>query len=779
MAQANRQGWQIRVRGLVQGVGFRPKVWKLATDSGLTGEVLNDAEGVLIRLACSRDAVDQFIIELGQQAPVLSRIDAMEITALTDELNVDGFTIVPSQPGLARTSIVPDAATCSDCLADIKDPENRRFNYAFTNCTNCGPRLSIIRGIPYDRANTSMSDFVMCAACQREYRDPSDRRFHAQPNACPDCGPQLALVDGAGQRQMGDAVSGAATALKAGKIVAIKGIGGFQLACDATNAAAVALLRNRKRRVAKPFAIMARDLRQITQYVELSEAAQTILNSPEAPIVLAPLRRDRAELAAGIAPQQNRLGFMLPNSPLHHLLLAQVPGPLVMTSGNPSGEPQVTGNAEALSRLAGLADLWLQHDRDIVNRLDDSVVQIVGGQTQILRRARGYAPAPLQLHPGFSDAPPVLATGADIKNTFCLLKDGQAIVSQHLGDMQSDRTHRDFRRNLTLFSQTHDFVPATVAIDMHPGYFATELGREQAANHNAELLEVQHHHAHVAAVLAEHGFGPDTAPVLAIVLDGLGWGADGTIWGGEILQANFHSFRRLSHFPAIALAGGEKANQQPWRNTLAHLQMVFGADPVSEINAQYGALPVVEKLRQKPCVQILQMIDRGLNCPLASSAGRLFDAVAGALDLCFDQISFEGQAALKLQNLAEQAASETGEYTVETTSVLRWNGLWHGILSDMKTGQTPSCIAAKFHNTLIAVLSKIALEQSVTQPTQTVVLAGGVFQNALLLEGVRTRLTNAGITVLTPQKFPANDGAIALGQATIAAARVQDNLGKY
>ncbi len=771
MAGGDTELWQMRVRGLVQGVGFRPTVWRLAVDAGLSGDVLNDAEGVLIRLSCSRDRLDRFAKDLRANMPPLARIDGIEIARDAGRLETKGFAIAASAKGVARTGILPDAATCRDCLDDITDPRNRRFRYAFTNCTNCGPRVSITRAIPYDRQNTAMAAFRMCVLCQKEYDDPANRRFHAQPNACPDCGPQLALVDRAGKPVAGDPIELAAGALMSGKILAIKGLGGFQLACDATSTAVVDILRSRKRRVAKPFALMARDLDQVACFVRLPAAAKAALTSAEAPIVLAERRGNAPPLAAGIAPGQNRLGFMLPNTPLHHLLLDQVGGPLVMTSGNLSNEPQVIDNDTALSRLGAIADLWLRHDRDIVNRLDDSVVQIMDGETRSLRRARGFAPAPLPLHPGFARAQPVLACGADLKNTFCLLKDGMSVVSQHMGDMENTRSHRDFRENLGLYSETHDFTPATVAVDAHPGYFSARIGAKLAALHDAQLIEVQHHHAHVAATLAEHGHGPDTQPVLGVVLDGSGYGADGTIWGGEFLLADFRDYRRLAHFAPLALAGGEQATQQPWRNTFAHLLAVYGPDPLAKIERQYGALPILKDLRAKPTAMLAQMIEAKLNAPLASSAGRLFDAVAAALGICFDQIDFEGQAAMHLQSMAEQHPKETGAYPVKTGPILEWHGLWHGLLADIAAAVPAPVIAARFHNSLCnAVLGQVHALSELHQYS-AVVLTGGVFQNRLLLTRIKDGLIAQGFEVLTPRRFPANDGGISLGQATVTAAR--------
>ncbi len=473
-------GWQLQVRGLVQGVGFRPWIWRLANEAGLTGEVLNDAGGVVIRLFCARSRLDAFLADMRREVPPLARIDAIDVTALVDAAP-SGFTITASQSGAVRTGITPDAATCADCRAEIFDPCNRRFGYAFTNCTNCGPRLTITQAIPYDRANTTMSAFPMCPACQREYDDPGDRRFHAQANACPDCGPRLSLVDCTGAEVDGDPIATTARLLTEGRIVAIKGLGGFQLAVDAGNDQAVATLRDRKRRPAKPLALMVRDTEMAGRYVTLQEAALEALLGAHSPIVLARVHAT-SELSAGIAPGQNRLGVMLPNTPLHHLLMQALARPIVLTSGNLSQEPQATDNNEALTRLTDIADFWLLHDRAIANRMDDSVVQVVDGTTHMLRRARGFAPCPLALHAGFAKAAPVLAMGGDMKNTFCLLKHGQAIVSQHMGDMEPPETQRDFHANLAMYQQVYDFSPGHIAVDMHPGYFSTRIGRDVAAH---------------------------------------------------------------------------------------------------------------------------------------------------------------------------------------------------------------------------------------------------------------------------------------------------------
>lgn len=767
--------WQIRVRGLVQGVGFRPFVWRLAKAAGLRGEVWNDAQGVIIRLAGRPRQLAAFKAQLQKNTPPLARIDALEVTALEAPPDWPDFSIAASLTGQISTGITPDAATCADCLADINTSENRRFGYAFTNCTNCGPRLSITRAIPYDRANTSMAAFRMCAACQAEYDDPADRRFHAQPNACADCGPQLWVVDKQGRKLAGAAISIIGQALKAGRIVAIKGLGGFQLAVDAGNELAVAMLRSRKHRPAKPLACMARDLAMVACHARLDKTAEQVLASPQAPIVLLPV--SGAPLAGGVAPRQSRLGFMLPNTPLHHLLMQQLDRPVVLTSGNLTDEPQVTGNDIALEKLTGIADLWLLHDRDIINRMDDSVVQITGGGVQILRRARGYAPAPLRLHKGFAAAPPVLAIGADLKNTFCLLKGGQAIVSQHMGDMENPETQRDFIANLALYRRIYQFAPAHIATDLHPGYFSTRLGQGIAAQAGFEASGVQHHHAHIAAVLAEHGHGPDTKPVLGVVLDGAGYGMDGHIWGGEFLLANFQGFKRLAHFNPVPLLGGEKASRQPWRNALAHLLVAFGPEALADLAGRFGPLEVFSRLAEKPSDLLTQMFTQELNAPLASSAGRLFDAVAALLGLSFDQTEFEGEAAMQLQSLAEACPQEQGEYPVIAANTITWQPLFAGILGDLQAGIAPEIIARRFHNTLAAVISRMVQKMSAQYDVDMVVLTGGVFQNSLLASATRQRIMASGHAVLCPSGFPANDGGVSLGQASIRAAGLSGKWG--
>lgn len=744
-------GVSIRVVGLVQGVGFRPFVWRLAHALDLSGEVWNDAAGVGIEAWGDAAALARFQERLRAETPPLARIDTLDATPL-DGPAPSGFSIRPSREGVRSAGIVPDAATCPACQAEIADPQDRRFRYAFTNCTHCGPRLSIVTAIPYDRANTSMRAFTMCAACAAEYRDPSDRRFHAQPNACPVCGPRLWVEDASGPIAAPDPVLTVAAPLRRGEIVAVKGIGGFHLACDAQDAAAVAELRRRKHRDAKPFALMAREA-DIPQIAELSSHARALLRQPAAPIVLLPARP--GALPEAIAPGQDRIGVMLPYTPLHHLLLEAAGVPLVMTSGNRADEPQVIDNAAAKRALAGIADLWLMHDRTIVNRLDDSVVVADPAAPAVLRRARGFAPAPLPLGDGFAALPPVLAMGGDLKSTFCLAAGGQAIVSHHIGDLAEARTHDDYRTAIRLYREIYGFEPAVVAVDLHDGYHATRWGEALAAESGATLVRVQHHHAHLAACLAEHGAAAEAAPAWGWILDGLGMGADGHLWGGELLHADFTRFTRHAHVPLVAMPGGDAASRQPWRNLVAQLWTAFGPD------WRRQAAQVRTHLPSEPETRVIErMIETGTNAPLAASTGRLFDAVAAALGLSQRVLSFEGEAAMRLEAVARPAIEATGPYPVAGLDLAT---LWRSILADLAAGAAPGVIAARFHHTLAAMLA------DATPAVDRVVLSGGVLQNRVLARLLRARFAARGIATLEPRLFPANDGGLALGQAAIAA----------
>lgn len=790
-------GEAIRVRGLVQGVGFRPAVWHIARECGLTGEVLNDGDGVLIRAFAPTTALDTFAARLLAEAPPLARIDSLERTPLVLDVGEEqptDFCITKSAATPANTGIVPDAAICPACLAEVMDRANRRYRYPFTNCTHCGPRLSIIRALPYDRPQTSMAAFPMCPDCQAEYDTPADRRFHAQPNACPECGPHVWLEDANGfPVPLGpapDAIARAAELIAGGAIVAVKGVGGFHLACDAGNAEAVRQLRVRKHRDHKPLALMARDTSMVRRYVSVDDAEAALLEHRAAPIVLlrhmqsASQREALAdELAPDIAPGQNTLGFMLPYTPLHHLLMRALSRPIVLTSGNLSEEPQCTANGDARARLAGIADFWLLHDRDIVNRLDDSVARVAWGGLRIIRRARGFAPEPLRLPTGFEDAPPVLAMGGALKTAFCLLRSGEAVLSQHIGDLDNPATLADYRAMLGLYRQLYAFTPQAVAVDLHPDYPSTTEG-ERLANEAGGLpvIRTQHHHAHIAACMAECGVSPDTNAVLGVALDGLGLGDDGTIWGGEFLAATYADYRRLAHFAPVPMLGGDAATREPWRNAYAHIARALGWEAAAD---EFSRVPFIEFMRGKQLGILDTMMRQGLNAPEASSAGRLFDAVAAVIGISRERVSYEGQAAIELEALATTAmamdSADATPYSFSEESapkgsplILGFAQMWRAVLADIAEGAAPALIAARFHKGLAAAVAQLATRLATQEQLETVVLTGGAFQNRLMLEGVASALDSAGLRVLTPQSIPTNDGGLALGQAVIAAARLSE-----
>lgn len=775
-------GERIRIRGLVQGVGFRPMVWRVARAAGVRGQVINDGEGVLVSAWGGQDELDQLCAQIVKQCPPLARIDSMEREVMDAAApEKAAFEIQASQATAIHTGIVADAATCPECRAEVFDPDDRRSRYPFTNCTHCGPRLSIVRGIPYDRANTSMAAFRQCPKCQAEYDDPANRRFHAQPNACPECGPRAWLEDASGREQAPsdhgtqDAIALAVALLAQGHIVAIKGIGGFHLACDAADPDAVATLRRRKRRDDKPFALMAAGIPDIERFVRLGDQERELLASTAAPVVLAERRDDGPALAAQLAPNQGMLGFMLPYSPLHHVLLDDWqrtrPGyPLVMTSGNRSDEPQCTDNRDAGRRLHEIADYWLLHDREIVNRVDDSVVRVDAGRERLIRRARGYAPTPFTLPTGFEQAPALLALGAELKNTFCLIRDGQAIVSQHIGDLEDARTSDAWERGLALYRKLYQHQPQALVVDLHPDYRCTRFGHDWAGRDGIELHAVQHHHAHIASVMADSGRPREAGPVLGVALDGLGMGSDGTLWGGEFLRADYQGFERLAHLPPVPLPGGTRALLEPWRNTWAHLCTQIGWEQVCR---RWPSLELTHWLQTRPLQTFEQMLHRGLNSPLSSSCGRLFDAVAAALGLRRERISYEGQAAIELEQLARRAGDEPLGYPlVMQDRVIQVAPMWSALLDDLAAGVDKARIAARFHNGLAAAICDCAGQLCTEQSLDTVALSGGVFQNRTLFAAVQQGLEDRQLRVLSHSRVPSNDGGIALGQALIGAARM-------
>ncbi len=778
----------IRIRGIVQGVGFRPMVWRLAREQQLTGCVYNDGQGILIRVQGTIPSIERFIKRLQQDCPPLAQIEQIARKVTTPLPDCTDFVIGNSRSSMVKTHIPPDAATCPACLRDIHDPTNRRYQYPFTNCTHCGPRLSIIRGIPYDRVQTSMAAFPLCQLCAAEYADPADRRFHAQPNACPQCGPEVWFVENRVENKIlrHQAITAAANALKAGKIVAIKGIGGVHLAVDASNENAVMALRQRKQRPHKPLALMAKDWQQVSAYCQLTSADKQQLTATAAPIVLLPRHVD-CSLSRQLAPGQQQLGFMLPYSPLHHLLMQQLEQPIVLTSGNLSSEPQCIDNAETLQRLTGIADAFLLHNREIVNRLDDSVSRPMAGAHRLLRRARGYAPAAFSMPTSFSAAPDILAMGSELKNTFCLGKGAEVVVSQHMGDLENFATYEDYHWNLQLYQQLYQHQPEYIVVDKHPEYLSTKLGKELAVAQQIPLLEVGHHHAHIATCLAENQQPAAAAPVLGIVLDGLGMGDDGMLWGGELLLADYRHAKRLAHLQPIPLLGGSKAMREPWRNTYANLRY-YGL--WNDIQQQYPNLPIVHYLQQQPLTTLDSLLDQGLQCTPAASCGRLFDAVAAAIGICTDQISFEGQAAMELEALVDEVALTSGEiepyyFSItheEHTSndycspsplvrLINTAPMWQALFADLAAEKSPALIATCFHLGLAECLIRLTHQLIREHNVKQVALSGGVFQNKVLFEAVLQGLQNHA-NVLTHRQLPANDGGLALGQWAIAAATV-------
>jgi hydrogenase maturation protein HypF len=764
----------LRVRGVVQGVGFRPTVWRIANDLGLTGNVSNDGKGVLINLYCNAETLKHLKQSLLDECPPLARIDSIDEILNTDEITQNDFQIIDSTQTEIATGIIADAATCNDCLHELNDANDHRYRYPFLNCTHCGPRFSIIRQLPYDRANTSMSGFSLCDNCSDEYNSPTDRRFHAQPTACVKCGPAIFLCDNNGNAvTANEPIAEAAKQLKLGAIIAIKGIGGIHLACDASNQAAIAHLRQQKNRPHKPLALMAKNIEQVRRYCKVSEVEQEALSSAAAPIVILDTL-NITSLPENIAPEQKQWGFMLPYSPLHHLLMAELNAPIVLTSGNLTDEPQCTDNDDALNRLNDIAELFLLHNRPIENRIDDSVVREMGGQLQVLRRARGYAPGHITLPAGFDNHPPLLAFGGELKSTFCLLKNGHAILSQHMGDLEDARTFDDYRKNLSLYLELYAHDAEVLAVDNHPEYLSTKLGIDWAEKKNLPLIEVQHHHAHIAACMLDNNIDLDEGPVIGVAFDGLGYGDDGTLWGGEFLLADYQQYKRLAHLKPVALPGAAQAMREPWRNTWAQLCTNIGWDTFTH---DYSSLPLNKFLQQQPVKTLQKMLNKNINSPLSSSAGRLFDAIAAATGLAPTQCSYEGQAAMALEAcIKQQDLPHVSPYPFELykygeTYEIDATPMWQKLLDNLKAKTTASIIAARFHRglaqSIIDTASLLASENNINR----VALSGGVFQNCTLFKLVVNGLKQKNIQVLTHHQIPANDGGIALGQAVIAAAR--------
>ncbi len=768
-------GERIRIRGTVQGVGFRPAVARVARRLGLRGYVRNDADGVEIGLVGPADETSAFLDAFMSELPPLARVDEVHRTPAADLGVFDGFSIVASEGGAPRTDVPPDAAMCDACWDEVRAPGGRRSGYPFTTCTHCGPRFSIATRIPFDRDATTMVRFPLCEACAVEYSDDGDRRFHAQAVACPVCGPRLWVESPSGLTVPdGDPIRAVAQLLAQGHVVAVKGLGGFHLCVDATNPDAVARLRARKRRPAKPFALMAVGLEAIERYVHVAPAERVALESAEAPIVLLE-RRDVDDGRVGVAPGQTTLGFMLPYTPLHKLLMEELPFVIVCTSGNRSEEPQCIDDDAAREQLSAIADAFLFHDRPIRNRVDDSVVRFTAGAARAVRRARGYAPTSVRLPPGFEGAPKVFAAGPHLKATFCLADDRRAVLSPHLGDLDDVRAFDAYQDTFALMSDLYRHEPELVAVDLHPGYRATQWAQEAFEGRDLPIVGVQHHHAHVAAVLAEHGVPRDAPPVWGLTLDGLGMGLDGELWGGELLRVTYADFERQGRLPPTPLLGGDAAAREPWRNLYAHLRSHFSW---AELEARFGELSAVAKLKARPRAVLDRMLATGMASPPSSSAGRLFDAVAAAADLQDGATDYEGQAAIELEAaLADEAVDDRRPYelTVETVDGLLQLGLagmWAELLDDLRSGASTAVVSGRFHAGLAQGLVRLVDSARAREAElDTVVLAGGCFLNRRLLETVTSGLKERGLRVLLPERFPTNDGSIALGQAVVAAAR--------
>jgi len=745
-----RERLRLAVRGAVQGVGFRPFVHRLAGELELDGWVRNDASGVMIEVEGSAEAVRTFLVRLPLELPPHAAVTGLEPTFL-DAAGFSGFEIRPSAGGAKTALILPDIAACAECLGEMRDPKNRRHRYPFTNCTHCGPRYTIVESLPYDRPNTTMKSFRMCAACQAEYDDPRDRRFHAQPTACPDCGPQVRLWDRSGNvlAQRDAAIRRAARALAEGRVLAVKGVGGFQLWADARDPAAVRALRERKRRREKPFALMVPDLAAARALCEVSAMEERLLASGEAPIVLL-RRRPGAAIDARVAPGNPWLGLMLPHAPLQHLLLQDFPFPVVATSGNLSEEPIATDELRAREDLGEIADLFLVHDRPIARPVDDSIVAVVEGREMVLRRARGYAPLPV---PAREELPRLLAVGGHLKSAVAVAHGRQVFVSQHLGDLSTERAYAAFTDAIASLSGLYGFAPEAVVCDSHPDYASTRHARGLGL----PVVAVQHHHAHVLSCLADNGLEP---PALGVAWDGSGWGPDGTVWGGEFLRVSPEGFVRAAHLRTFPLPGGEAAVREPRRAALGLLYAFAGARAL-----EWDHLAPVADFAPAPRAALGAMLARGLSSPATSSVGRLFDAVAALAGLR-QTTTFEGQAAMELEHAAEGGSGEAYPFPLDG-EVIDWEPMLRLLLADLRRGVPAADVSARFHDGLVSAIVAVAARTG----ERRVALTGGCFQNRLLLTRAIRRLRAEGFEPLWHQRVPPNDGGLALGQIA-AAARV-------
>ena len=749
---------EIKITGIVQGIGFRPFIYNLAKTHSIQGWVLNNEKGVLIDAEAEDGNLDRFIQDIPKLAPPLARIESFEVKHL-DPLGYTTFEIKKSEEAQEKFVLIsPDVATCDQCLSELFSPQDFRYRYPFINCTFCGPRFTIIKDIPYDRHKTTMAPFTMCPVCQKEYQDPSDRRFHAQPNACPACGPSLRLEDKEGKEVPGDPIEKTLDLLGRGSIVAIKGLGGFHLACDAKNNDAVSSLRSRKYREDKPFAVMCRDLEEVRNHCEVDEEEERLLLSVERPITILK-RREDSSIAHAVAPYQDTLGVMLPYSPLHHLLLNGPLKSLVMTSGNVSDEPIAYRNQEARSRLPNISDYFLFHNREIHMRCDDSVTRVFEGKPYILRRSRGYVPFPVKLSYPLEM---ILACGGELKNTFCLTRGPYAFMSHHIGDLENLETLTSFEEGIEHFKRLFYIEPKAVAYDLHPDYLSTQYALSIP---EIPKVGVQHHHAHIVSCMAENGVEGD---VIGVALDGTGFGMDGTIWGGEFLKANLRDFVRLAHLKKVPMPGGSMAIKEPWRMAMAYLSEALGEEV-----KDFG-IDLMKRVDTQKWDILKRMIEKKINTPSTSSMGRLFDAISSLLSLR-DEVHYEGQAAIELEMIADHEVREVYSFHIqkdECPMAIDPVEIIRGVVSDLTKGISPSKISGKFHRTIACLIIETCEVNRSKEGLNRVVLSGGVFQNIFILSLVTKELKRSGFEVYTHHLVPANDGGISLGQAVVCQMRL-------
>ncbi len=748
----------IGITGIVQGIGFRPFIYNLARDHSIRGWVLNNEKGVFIDAEGEDGNLDRFLQDIPKLAPPLSRIERLDVRYI-EPFGYNDFKIKKSEETQEKFVLIsPDVATCDQCLDELFSPQDFRYRYPFINCTLCGPRFTIIKDIPYDRHQTTMAPFRMCPVCQREYEEPSNRRFHAQPNACPSCGPSLSIRDRQGQEVPGDPIEKAISLLGEGAIIAIKGIGGFHLACDAQNERAVSSLRSRKFREDKPFAVMCRDMEEVRKHCEVNPEEERLLLSVERPIVILRRKKDSA-IAHSVAPYQDTLGVMLPYSPLHHLLLNGTLRTLVMTSGNMSDEPIAYKNEEAIHRLQSIADYFLIHNREIHIRCDDSVTRVFEGKPYLLRRSRGYVPFPIKLP--FS-MEMILACGGELKNTFCLTRDRYAFLSHHIGDLENLETLTSFEEGIEHFKNLFNIEPKAVAYDLHPDYLSTKYALSIP---DLPKIGVQHHHAHIVGCMAENGIDGE---VIGVALDGTGFGTDGTIWGGEFLKVSLKSFERLVHLKKVPMPGGAMAIKQPWRMAMVYLMEAFG-DGLRTLK-----IDLLKRVDLTKWEILKGAINNKVNTPWTSSMGRLFDAIASLLSVR-DEVHYEGQAAIELERIADGETEETYPFSFlkeESVSVIDPIEIIEGVVRDLTKGISPSNISGKFHRTIARLIVETCKVLRREEGFNRVVLSGGVFQNMLLLSLATRALKELDFEVYTHHLVPTNDGGISLGQAVIAHARL-------